>query len=223
MTPAVSVVICTVDRADALRRALAALGQQTAPRSTFEVIVVDNNATGETVAVMAEAAAVAPVRQVREPRQGLSFARNCGVQASRGDLIAFTDDDVCVAPDWIETICGVAAERRDAAWFGGRVLPVWPSPAPEWLDASCWAPLALLDFGSSRIALGGVEPRSAIGANLIRQARRVRGGGTVRAAGAARARRHRVDRGSRAADQIGPTWTARTVRALARGPQPGQS
>ena len=167
MTPMVSVVICTVDRADALRRALASLRQQTAPPGMFEVIVVDNNATDDTTAIVAEAAALAPVRYVREPRQGLSFARNCGVHASRGDLIAFTDDDVCVAPDWIETIRRTAAEQRDASWFGGRVLPVWPSDAPDWLDASCWAPLALLDFGPSRIPLGGGEPRSVIGANLI--------------------------------------------------------
>jgi glucosyl-dolichyl phosphate glucuronosyltransferase len=167
MTPAVSVVICTFNRANSLRQALAALRQQTAPAGVFEVIVVDNNSMDETAAVVAEGAALAPVHHVREPRQGLSFARNCGVRASAGDLVAFTDDDVCVAADWVETICRVAEERREAAWFGGRVLPIWPSAAPRWLDASCWAPLALLDFGPSRIVLGRTDPRAVIGANLI--------------------------------------------------------
>ncbi|HWF85945.1 MAG TPA: glycosyltransferase, partial [Vicinamibacterales bacterium] len=147
MTPVVSVVICTFNRADALRQALARLREQTASPDTYEVIVVDNNSSDDTPAVIAQAAQLAPVRSVREPIQGLSFARNHGVRISRGEVVAFTDDDVCVAADWIETICRVAAERSDIAWFGGRVLPVWPAAPPAWLGPAFWPPLALLDFG----------------------------------------------------------------------------
>ena len=167
MTPVVSVVICTFNRAAALRQALACLRAQTASPDTYEVIVVDNNSSDDTPTVIAQAAELAPVTCAREPIQGLSFARNHGVRASRGELVAFTDDDVCVAPDWIETICRVAAERSDVAWFGGRVLPVWPAAPPSWLGPAFWSPLALLDFGPSRIELGRMEARSAIGANLI--------------------------------------------------------
>jgi glucosyl-dolichyl phosphate glucuronosyltransferase len=168
MTPTVSVVICSFNRASALRRALGCLREQTAPSDTYEVIVVDNNSSDETPAVIAEAARLAPVRYVREPRQGLSFARNCGVKISRAEIVAFTDDDVCVSPDWIRTICRVSAERSDVAWFGGRVLPVWPAPPPAWLTPALWAPLALLDYGSSRIEVGGADDaRAAIGANLV--------------------------------------------------------
>jgi glycosyltransferase involved in cell wall biosynthesis len=167
VTPLVSVVICTFNRAAALRQALACLREQTAAPDEYEVIVVDNNSTDETPTVIADAARLAPVRHVREPLQGLSFARNCGVGISRGDVIAFTDDDVCVARDWIETMCRVCGERSDIAWLGGRVLPVWLAPPPAWLDAAFWAPLALLDFGPARIELNGSEARSAIGANLV--------------------------------------------------------
>jgi glycosyltransferase involved in cell wall biosynthesis len=167
MTPVVSVVICTFNRAASLRAALASLRDQAAPSDAYEVIVVDNNSTDETPAVIAEAARVAPVTHVREPLQGLSFARNRGIHISRGELIAFTDDDVRPAADWVQTICRISAERPDIGWFGGRVLPVWSTAAPAWLDATCWAPLALLDFGPSRIELGRDEARSAIGANLV--------------------------------------------------------
>ena len=112
------------------------------------------------------AAALAPLTHLHEPQQGLSLARNRGIAAARGDLVAFTDDDVWVAPDWIETLRGVAAERPDAAWFGGPVLPVWPTPPPSWLGRGSWAPLALLDYGPVRADLGGSGARSAIGANL---------------------------------------------------------
>jgi len=166
MTPSVSVVICTFNRAPMLRRALEALRAQLGAERSFELIVVDNNSTDRTAAVIREAGTHAPLTCLRETRQGLSFARNRGVAASHGDIVAFSDDDVCAAPDWIDTLRRVAAERPEAAWFGGRVLPVWPETPPSWLGRSCWAPLALLDYGDCPFTFGGGERRVAIGANL---------------------------------------------------------
>lgn len=167
MTPVVSVVLCTFNRAAMLERALRCLREQTAAPGDYEVVVVDNNSTDRTAEVIEQAARLAPITYVREPRQGLSFARNRGVRASCAEVVAFTDDDVCVAADWIETIRRAAGERPDAAWFGGRVLPIWPPIAPAWLGPSFWAPLALLDYGPAPIGLGGPDLRAAIGANLV--------------------------------------------------------
>ncbi|MEP7325705.1 MAG: glycosyltransferase [Gemmatimonadota bacterium] len=97
---AVSLVICTRDRPDDLARCLDSV-HQLVPRP-LETIVVDNapatSATRELVAGMVN------VRYIPEPRPGLSRARNAGVCAARGDIVAFTDDDVRVTPNWIAAV-----------------------------------------------------------------------------------------------------------------------
>ena len=104
--PRVSIVICTFNRSRDLRRALASLGRLTYPN--LEVIVVDNRSTDETAQVIAEF----PVKGIREERQGLSFARNRGVEAAEGDLILFFDDDITVECDaYVEPL--VALFRSD--------------------------------------------------------------------------------------------------------------
>ena len=84
-----SVVICTRDRPRELHRCLGALRAQHA--APLEIVVVDNSAQRSA---QATCEAFPEVRYVHEPRPGLSIARNAGIAASRGSLIAFTDDDV---------------------------------------------------------------------------------------------------------------------------------
>src|SRR5215470_19173318 len=98
----VSIIVCTYNRAASLRLTLAALDAQvTSNDLKCELIVVDNNSTDETGAVIKAFAATAHigVRPLFVARQGLSRARNAGVAYSGGRIIAFTDDDVLPAPD----------------------------------------------------------------------------------------------------------------------------
>lgn len=98
----ISVVIATKDRARYVERALESLGRQRAA-PVFEVVVVDNGSFDDTKAV-AEAAAgrqAFPVRYVYEPDPNRGKARNRGVAAARGELIAFCDDDVRVPEGWL--------------------------------------------------------------------------------------------------------------------------
>ena len=89
----VSVVVCTYNRAGLLARALTALqGQRTTPGLSWELVVVDNASTDRAKDVI-EAAKVAsdvPIVYVFEGRQGKGFALNSGVDAARGDILAFT-------------------------------------------------------------------------------------------------------------------------------------
>src|SRR3954463_11732371 len=87
-----SVILPTFNRAASLQQALAALLHQTADPGSYEIVVVDNNSTDGTAAVVA-LHDDPRVRLVTEPRQGLSFARNAGLAASQAPLVAFTDDD----------------------------------------------------------------------------------------------------------------------------------
>ena len=161
MTPSVSVVICTFNRArDAAARARgAACADAPARRS--------NSSSSTTIRPTApprcsrDSATHAPLTCLREPRQGLSFARNRGVAASRGEIVAFTDDDVeCRAR--LDRRRFAASPRRGPTptAFGGRVLPVWPEDAAGMADRVPWAPLALQDHGDANRLRRG-EPRSA--------------------------------------------------------------
>ncbi len=93
----VSLVICTRDRPEQLANCLRSL--QNLSLSPHEIIVVDNAPTSsETRELTAQ---FPQVRYVLEPRSGLSVARNTGIRHSSGEIIAFTDDDVEVHPEWI--------------------------------------------------------------------------------------------------------------------------
>src|SRR5688572_12728930 len=100
----VTVVVCTFNRADMLRNALISLLKlETEAQFRFEVLVVDNNSTDHTAEVVAQLAqdASAPLRYVREVRQGHASARNRGIQEARGDWIASFDDDQLADARWL--------------------------------------------------------------------------------------------------------------------------
>jgi glycosyltransferase involved in cell wall biosynthesis len=150
----VSVVVCTFNRADELGCSLdAVLAQRDAP--PHEVIVVDNNSTDATREVIEARARTHPhLRYVFEPRQGLPYARNAGIAAARGPIVAFTDDDILVAPDWVASIARAFARFPEADMIGGRVLPRWPGGRPPaWLTMKQLAPLALQDKGDAPVVV----------------------------------------------------------------------
>jgi glycosyltransferase involved in cell wall biosynthesis len=165
----VSVVVSTYNRADRLPLALTALLEQVG-NVPYEVIVVDNNSTDDTSRVVEALAASASsrgrLRYVFEPRQGLSFGRNAGIASSRGAIIALSDDDVRVAPDWIMRLERVFDARPDVDYVGGRVLPHWIQPPPPWLTTAHWSPLALQDYGNEPLISGRQRAVCLVGANL---------------------------------------------------------
>ena len=160
-----SVVLPTFNRAASLRPALEALLAQSADAGTYEVIVVDNNSTDGTAALLASIED-ARIRAVREGRQGLSFARNAGIAAARAPIVAFTDDDVQVGREWVERIVSTLERRPEVDGTGGRVLPAWGTPPPCWLTRAHWAPLALQDHGPAPLEFDAADPRGLVGANL---------------------------------------------------------
>lgn len=145
-----SVVIATYNRAADLRATLTSLAGLT-PDGPWEVLVVDNNSTDDTRAVVEAAAQSFPteLRYLRETRQGRSPALNAGITAARGAIIATTDDDVRVPAGWLNAAAR-GLERLQADYVGGRVLPIWGAPRPSWLTdrgGRQWAVIALLDYG----------------------------------------------------------------------------
>ena len=161
----ISVVMSTYNRCDLLDADIHALLNQTTDLE-YEVIVVDNNSTdGTAEKIQAYAAWETRLKYVFEARQGVAYGRNAGIEVAQGDLIAFCDDDVCVAPDWIQKIYDASVRYPDADFIGGKVIPVWRDPPPEWLRAHM-APLALQDRGQEPFAVSLENPVCLVSACL---------------------------------------------------------
>jgi glucosyl-dolichyl phosphate glucuronosyltransferase len=135
--PAISVVVCTHNRAALLDQALESLVSQTLDRSQFEIIVVNNCSSDDTAGVVerykAHRAGEVLLRSVDEPVLGLGHARNTGWQAAQGDYVAFMDDDAKADPHWLERALDLL--RQHAAMpvaVGGQIRPLYVSPKPAW-------------------------------------------------------------------------------------------
>jgi glycosyltransferase involved in cell wall biosynthesis len=99
----------------------------------WELIVVDNNSQDNTrheVEAFAQRSGL-NVRYLFESRPGKSFALNTGVKEAKGELLAFTDDDITVDAYWLAEI-GRAFEEHDCLAVGGKILPLWHAPKPCW-------------------------------------------------------------------------------------------
>lgn len=107
-TAKMSVVLCTRNRGELLHSALRSVLECRYP--DFEVVVVDNASDDDSVSTVVAACRDRRVRLVQEPLAGLAVARNTGAIASSGRLIAFTDDDVVVDPDWLRWLADAASD-----------------------------------------------------------------------------------------------------------------
>jgi glycosyltransferase involved in cell wall biosynthesis len=166
--PDISVVVCTYNRAALLREALRSLFAQKGENVSYEIVVIDNNSSDDTPSTVESLKAESPVplRYVRESRQGNAYARNAGVEHAEGSIIAFLDDDCTADEHWVATIKSAFDRDPELAFVGGRVLPVWESNPPLWLNTSHWAPLALLDYGKEERKINGQTPLGLLTANI---------------------------------------------------------
>jgi cellulose synthase/poly-beta-1,6-N-acetylglucosamine synthase-like glycosyltransferase len=117
-----SVIIPHYNDLEGLRVCWDALLAQTVPETEFEVVVADNNSRCAIEAVQAAAPAA---RVVPAPIQGAGPARNAGVEASRGRILAFLDSDCVPHPDWLRE--GMAALTR-FDFVGGQVVTFAADP-----------------------------------------------------------------------------------------------
>lgn len=123
--PRVSIIIPVFNQAQDLARCLAALERQTYPADRFEAIVVDNG-SDEPIGPVTERFSF--VRAICEPAPGSYAARNRGIEASTGELLAFTDADCVPADDWVER--GVRAVQRlpGAGMVAGEIELTFTDP-----------------------------------------------------------------------------------------------
>jgi glycosyltransferase involved in cell wall biosynthesis len=171
-TPRISVVIPTFNRATLLGETLDRLSTIT-PRCTepWEVVVVDNNSTDETPAVVSsrQGAFPVPLRYLFERVQGRSNALNAGISATSSEVLVFIDDDVMVAERWLdEAIAPLLDPAGSIDYTGGPVHPIWEAPRPAWLPsdrADLWGTIAILDYGPEAFTFEE-RRRVPLGANM---------------------------------------------------------
>jgi len=130
----ITVAVCTWNRAALLAQTLERMRVLAVPPgATWDLLVVNNNSTDDTDAVLARHEQHLPLKRLFEPKQGHSNARNCAVEHAAGDLLIWTDDDVLVEPDWLTEYATAADAFPQAGYFGGTVEPWFEAPPPRWV------------------------------------------------------------------------------------------
>ena len=138
----------------------------------IEFVVVDNGSTdGPEAEIERKQAAPFLWRIVHEPRAGVNYARNAGIENSSGDLLFFVDSDVDFDPGWLRAFLAAAADRPDATVFAGRVrVGHVEAPGPAWLAlAGPYARTSIVvqcDYGDKVVELPLSESRGPIGPNM---------------------------------------------------------
>lgn len=141
----ISLVIATYNRAEQLMVTLGSVAEQSLSPEVWECVVVDNNSADDTrqrvEAFAAEHHAV-NVRYIFEAEQGLSAARNAGIRASEGDIVAFIDDDERVVPDFLKAYVELFDSDATAMAAGGRIIAEYPTGRPRWMSRYTEQPIA---------------------------------------------------------------------------------
>ena len=188
----VSIVIATRNRSALLEQTLHGLARQRWPADRLEIIVSDNGSTDATREVVARAATRlrqggggvtpargVPIRYLWVGQPGKSQAVNAALQVTRGEIVAFTDDDVQPDAEWVPALVR-ALEETHSDFVAGRIRPIWEIEPPGWMSPSLYGVLAIPDNGPVRLPITADTPAHVmpIGANMaVRAAAIARLGG----------------------------------------------
>ena len=176
--PCFTVILPTRNRLRSLQAAVAALRRQTLPPGEVELVVVEDGCTDGTPAFLEAEASAGGLRVLHTPGLGPAGARNAALAAARGELLAFTDDDCVMPPDWLERLrAALAPGGPDAVGGGVRnaapalLSQVYQDMAGFFYEAHNREPgrarfLTTNNFACRRAAVGragGFDPRFHLG------------------------------------------------------------
>jgi glucosyl-dolichyl phosphate glucuronosyltransferase len=163
-----SVILCTHNRCDSLATSIHSIVEQQGLQGVrWELVVVDNASNDDTTVVVAELAVGSPVpiRCVREPRLGLSRARNRGIASTCAPVLAFTDDDIVAETSWLDALWSTM-QQNQCDVVGGRIRLLTQHPVPVWVDARLLGCLGALDLGEHPVTMDG-NTLYPFGANMM--------------------------------------------------------
>ncbi|MBX9659166.1 MAG: glycosyltransferase family 2 protein [Nitrospiraceae bacterium] len=133
--PVVSVILPTFNRAHILTDVLQTICAQDYPRDCYEIIVVDNNSTDNTEAVISHFCERLKIdlKYVKETRPGLVFARHTGAANAGGEIVFFGDDDAFYEANWISAIIDVYIKNPQVGAVGSSIEIRWDKEPPAWV------------------------------------------------------------------------------------------
>jgi glucosyl-dolichyl phosphate glucuronosyltransferase len=131
-----SIILATKDRGQLIEETISSLLIQDFPPNEYEILIVDNASDYENTKLLLNYPKNIPnkIRYVRENKIGLSNARNCGINNSKGDILFFIDDDAIAPVYWIRNIINAFYNEPRVYVVGGKVISRFTTPPPEWLD-----------------------------------------------------------------------------------------
>ena len=129
-SPFVSVIIPVLNEERTIRECLTSLIKMDYPVERREILVVDNGSTDRT----AEIIKTFQVRYLWEERRGAAAARNKGIEASKGEILAFTDADCVVTTGWLRELAR-AFDEEGVGGVAGEVVAFPPKTRAEWYAA----------------------------------------------------------------------------------------
>jgi glycosyltransferase involved in cell wall biosynthesis len=155
----ISIIICTYNRADNLEDCFDGLAaQEISSNFNWEVVLIDNNSSDHTRQFTQDYAASGHfmLRYTFESKQGLSHARNQGINASSAAILIFIDDDIRVGKNWLQSIVNTFNTQQCDA-VGGRIHIESPAKLPKWITPDMYGFLGHQDFGDAPHPMDGYK------------------------------------------------------------------
>ncbi|NOR70195.1 MAG: glycosyltransferase, partial [Methylomarinum sp.] len=154
-----SIIICSYNRSENLAECFSCLERQALSMPIqWEVLLVDNNSSDNTKKTIEDRRQHSSlnIRYIFEPEQGLSYARNKGIEEAKGTYLIFIDDDIRVTEKWLQSIVSTFKEY-DCDAVGGRIHIESPSSLPAWITPDMYGFLGHQDFGTQAHQMDGIK------------------------------------------------------------------
>jgi glycosyltransferase involved in cell wall biosynthesis len=132
-----TVVLCTYQRSSKLVNSIKSVIEQTLDKESYEIIIVNNDFRNDEIrSLIDDLRSVygvddAYLRYVEAPLKGLSFARNVGLFAAKGQIILYIDDDAIASGNLLEETINGFRDRPDIGVFGGNIILNFQEGVPE--------------------------------------------------------------------------------------------
>ena len=163
----VSAVICSYNRARFIISAIESIFRQDFDKRLYEVIVVDNNSTDNTLRLLQNFKAVHPQYNFNfftETNQGVAWARTRCAKEAKGEIVAYLDDDSEAQPGWLSSMVTFFDAHPDVFSLGGRIIPHFLVDIPDWYSKYFFGLVGTFDQGDEIKQLKG--ERYPCGANM---------------------------------------------------------
>jgi glycosyltransferase involved in cell wall biosynthesis len=132
----VSVILATFNRSESVAKTLHEFSRLDLEGIEVQFIVVANNCTDSTTAVLFSFKDRLPLVTLEEPTPGKNRALNMALSSVElGELVVFCDDDITPHQNWLQEIVTASIEEPNTCVFGGRIIPTWPkNDPPTWAN-----------------------------------------------------------------------------------------